>query len=840
MSLLDPNSVSGTPFRGGQEPLALQFGLNSEEYRRFCDLIQREPTKEELAVCGALWSEHCSYKSSRVHLKRFLTTGEAVWQGPGENAGIVGINSQYGIAFKMESHNHPSYIEPYQGAATGVGGILRDVFCMGAKPIANLNALRFGEGTWNAKLLNRCVHGIADYGNSMGVPTVTGDTGFNARYSKNILVNAFNAGIIHKDQIFRGVLDETQPKTPSSPSVAYSSKIKVMDPLAPHQLVLFPENRNLLLYFGSATGRDGVHGATMSSAEFSGAGESLKPTVQVGDPFAEKVLMEATFALIQQGLVIGLQDMGAAGLTSSSVEMAGRSGCGVVINLNQIPLRVGFMEAFEILLSESQERMLAAVTPDNVDAVKNVLESFNLPYAIVGQVNDTGCFTCVFQDKIVTHTPVDVLVDLPPKYEWPLQDRSEYLREHETLVNNAAESPQNVTDKLPLSVGLKLPQPNWVEDLHKPLGLFLDSHGFELSHWFGFPDVASKEKVTQMYCSTVQGNTVRATSSLYQASAGVVMLPAYAQEGTLSQGVAVAGGCEERWVEMDPLLGAAHSTLKVVREIASVGAKPLALTDCLNFGSPRNPAVMRQFSDSVDGINLVCENMKTPVVSGNVSLNNQTAGQPIPPTPMIGAVGKVENVFQVPASSLGKYTSPHSKESIPLYWVNGTDSTGKNPSGTLRQSYEIGLASWVWEGRNQWNVTAPDFEAEKKLWEFVRSALEKPGAPTSPKLCRVVGHGGVFTSAVKMALDSQAEIQWDSSFLDIHFRNLLAEGQSGVILGLPQDQSLKTVQAPGIVIVPIGTLRRRTTGADGSFWEHWSKAYKSGLGCYFDKTWEEA
>ena len=568
---------------------AIQFGLNEDELKKFCIQLGRMPSSEELAVCGALWSEHCSYKSSRVHLKRFHTEEPWVIQGPGENAGVVAINKNYGIAFKMESHNHPSYLEPYQGAATGVGGILRDVFCMGAYPIASLNCLRFGEGTWNARLIRDTVRGIGDYGNSVGVPTVTGDISFHHNYSKNILVNAFNAGIIHKDKIFRGILSEASEEQVSplkKKAELIIPKIKVTDEVTKEiNDVLFPDGENVLIYFGSATGREGVHGATMSSSEFSGGSATLKPTVQVGDPFAEKVLLEATLSLIEKKLTIGLQDMGAAGLTSSSVEMAGRSGCGVAIDLNKVPQRASNMQAWEILLSESQERMLCAVSPEKIEAVLNELEKFNISYAVVGKVNHTGLFTCIFDNKIVTATPVPILIEDIPRYEWPIQNREEYLSQHNVIKNETVEdSWHGESNSKKLSLSLNMQNKEAHNDILANINLenFIEKYPKLISKLYSHPTNASRSPVYHNYCSTVQGNTIAGCGSLQSAAAGVVRLPEYAQEqdatGNMTRtGVAIAGGCEERWVELNPFDGSALSALKVARKIIASGAVPLAI-----------------------------------------------------------------------------------------------------------------------------------------------------------------------------------------------------------------------------------------------------------------------
>ncbi|APJ03397.1 AIR synthase related protein [Silvanigrella aquatica] len=769
---------------------AKHFGLNEEELNKFCKQLGRLPSSEELAVCGALWSEHCSYKSSRVHLKRFHTEEPWVIQGPGENAGVIAINKDYGIAFKMESHNHPSYLEPYQGAATGVGGILRDVFCMGANPIVGLNCLRFGEGTWNASLLRDTVRGIGDYGNSVGVPTVSGDISFHHNYSKNILVNAFSAGIVHKDKIFKGILSEASEEEVSllkQKSAKIIPNIKVTTEVTKEiNETLFPENENVLIYFGSATGRDGVHGATMSSSEFSAAGATLKPTVQVGDPFAEKVLLEATLSLIEKKLTVGLQDMGAAGLTSSSVEMAGRSGCGVVIDLNKVPQRASNMQAWEILLSESQERMLCAVAPHNMTAVLSELEKFNISYAVIGKVNHTGLFTCVFDNKIVTATPVPILVEEAPRNEWPLQSREEYLNNHKILKNETAETAwHGEKDTHKPSLSLNILNQNAHKDILNNINLenFVEKYPKFISKLFSHPAHADRSPVYHNYCSTVQGNTVAGCGAMQSAAAGVVRLPQYAQEqdalgNSTRIGIAAAGGCEERWVELNPYEGSAASALKIARKVVATGAVPLAMTDCLNFGSPKSPEVMRQISDAVDGLNLIAKELHIPVVSGNVSLNNQTSGKPIPPTPMLGIVGRIDDIAKVPLDSLpNRYFENADKNSVVLYHVAY--------GGVFNHSsYEASQTAWLIGGENS-NCPIVNIKLEKELWRFILSSITK----FTPKMCFPIGHGGMLGSLVSSALKSQCNLEVTSQIWKTSTKELFAEGNMGFIVGFESQES---------------------------------------------------
>jgi phosphoribosylformylglycinamidine synthase len=810
-----------------------------------------------------------------------------VLQGPGENAGIYALNDNWGLAFKMESHNHPSYIEPYQGAATGVGGILRDIFCMGARPVASLNCLRFGSGEWNATLFKRVVEGIADYGNSVGVPTVCGDTQFHQLYSRNILVNAFTAGIVHRDRIFRGVLEEKvdsevhEPVTKPSSDIRAAAQTEDASQTSTCYIgaqlddglksVLFPTDGNMLVYFGSATGRDGVHGATMSSAEFSHGTEALKPTVQVGDPFAEKMILEATMALIDSGAMIGLQDMGAAGLTSSSAEMAGRSGCGVAIDLSAVPLRVasGSLAAWEILLSESQERMLCAVTPKNLERVLGILRTFDLPHSVIGRVNDTGRFVCVYDGTVCTDLAVDLLTDGAPVYELPLTDRKDYLDRWQRYTNDTPGSESNTersATKLALNIGLEPYLRNSAENLHHVLasgkaGLEPTGHGTGSGTGTGsatgtgllghlatayastikatllLPSFCGREPLYRHYCATVGGQTVLADGALFTGAAAVVRLPDETQnsdgerEDKGTPGIALAGGCWERWVMIDPYHGSAHSTAAVARKLIAVGAKPRAMTDCLNFGSPRDPDVMRQFSDSVDGINLVAKGLKIPVVSGNVSLNNQTDGRPIPPTPMIGIAGDHPDVstacmaYVSTAPRLRKQLSQGalSDNPIRLYAVVPSELS-------LHVSYSMSEPALIWGGENYGPVPAFDVALEGALWNAVesiqqavaaaaptdssvqgKSATKQPPASTL-LLCRPIGRGGLYLTALRTALQSWANFNPSDELLALTADGALGEGQAGFLLGLcgPKNhkeelQSLIGSKHP-LRLVDVGTL----------------------------------
>jgi phosphoribosylformylglycinamidine (FGAM) synthase-like enzyme len=802
---------------------AARLGLTAEEADRICSRLGRNPSREELAVCGALWSEHCSYKSSRPHLRRFHTKEDWVLQGPGENAGVYAINDHWAIAFKMESHNHPSYIEPYQGAATGVGGILRDVFCMGARPIASLNCLRFGEGNWNAHLLRRVVEGIADYGNSIGVPTVGGDTQFHLMYSQNILVNAFTAGLVHRERIFKGVLTD-QPPTRQTPWPTAGKMGHPIDPELEH--TLFPPEENVLIFFGSATGRDGVHGATMSSAEFSADSETLRPTVQVGDPFAEKVLLEATMALINSGMMVGLQDMGAAGLTSSSAEMAGRSGCGVAIDLSKVPLRAPGMQPWEILLSESQERMLCAVRPEHVSAVQALLDQFEIPHSCIGRVNGTGRFICVYRNAICVDLPCAMLTDEAPLYHWPLADRSDYLaRFHKVNASSSLTLAEPAPATAPPSEQVANDAP------HRELRLRLSGHRQQIAEQLDarlrsdkrtlaeiltpenisvirdtllLPAYCGRQPLFEHYCATVQGQTVAAAGALMESAAAVVRLPAHAQMSPgAAQGVAFAGGCHERWVEIDPLEGAAHSAAAVARKITATGGIPRAMTDCLNFGSPRDPFVMRQISDAIDGLNRVARDMRIPVVSGNVSLNNQTDGKAIPPTPMIAIAGDVDDVRTVIPSRF----TPGSRRSAP----RRAAICALVPKAIANHArYSLSETALLWGGSNEGPV--PPFDPS--LEQALTHGLQQLHTTHALLVARPIGRGGLFTTLCRLALESHCHWQASEKVLACPAHELFAEGQTGYLFATEHPLQIEgehlndfeRALPGGVQVIPCGLL----------------------------------
>jgi phosphoribosylformylglycinamidine synthase subunit PurL len=548
-----------------------QHGLTEDEYRRIVGHLGRDPNLVELGIFSAMWSEHCSYKSSRRFLKHLPTKGPRVLQGPGENAGVVDVGGGLAVAFKMESHNHPSYIEPYQGAATGVGGILRDVFTMGARPIASLNSLRFGRPSHakTARLLEGVVAGISGYGNCIGVPTVGGEVAFDESYDGNCLVNAFTLGLLKSNRIFRGTASGVG---------------------------------NPVIYIGARTGRDGIHGATMASAEFDEESESKRPTVQVGDPFLEKLLLEACLELFKTDCLVGIQDMGAAGLTSSSVEMASRAGSGLELDVDAVPRRESSMTPYEVMLSESQERMLLVAKKGREREVFEICDKWDLAHALVGRVTDTGKLIVKSGGKTVAELPIAPLTDEAPSYERPRR-RPVW---------------QDEAQKLDLGA---IPEPR---DLVSALKQVLAS-----------PNVASKEWVYRQYDHMVRiGTAVRPGSG----DAAVVRFT-----GQRDGGVALSVDCNSRYCYLEPRLGAAHAVAEAARNVSCVGGEPLAVSDCLNFGNPERPEILWQFEQACLGIADACTALATPVVSGNVSLYNETEGKGIFPTPTIAMVGLVED-----------------------------------------------------------------------------------------------------------------------------------------------------------------------------------------------------
>jgi phosphoribosylformylglycinamidine synthase len=686
-----------------------------------------------------MWSEHCSYKSSRVHLKRFPTTGPDVVVGPGENAGVVRLDGKLCVAFKMESHNHPSYIEPFQGAATGVGGILRDVFCMGARPIANLNCLRFGtkEHHKTPFLFKHVVAGIGFYGNCIGVPTVGGNISFNACYDGNCLVNAMTVGIVDEDKIFKG----------------FASGVG-----------------NLVVYVGSATGRDGVHGATMASDSFDSADESQRSAVQVGDPFTEKLLLEATLSALEEGLVVGLQDMGAAGLTSSSFEMAARAGNGIRLDLDKVPVRAKDLTAYELMLSESQERMLMVVSPDKWSKLEELLGKWDLSFAVIGEVTNTSRVEVYYKGVLEVDLPVGELSDKAPVYQRPI--------ERAGWTTTAKDFDEKALTKLKAADKVKL-----TEQLAKING--------------------SKEAIFRQFDYQVGTKTVL---SSVDGSAAVVWARSEIEHRNEHVGVAISTACNERYCFVDAKLGGAFAVLRAAREISAVGAKPLAVTDCLNFGNPEDPKVMAEFSDAVDGISLGCKELATPVISGNVSLYNETDGKSIYPTPMIGMVGRVDDVRKaVGATAKGEGF-------LGLIY----DKQGKfGFLGSLTsEMLGVGIEKAEWPVIH-WNA---EREANGLL-----QVLAKEGLITA---CRPVGDGGLISGILKVCQPVKlgADINLgDVTSSDDKDAILFGEGPCAYVIHCKDQAALQQIQklageTKELSVAKLGQVNRTGRLNFGDFW----------------------
>jgi phosphoribosylformylglycinamidine synthase len=557
-----------------------EHGITPEEYERIKASLGREPSLTELGIFSVMWSEHCSYKSSRVHLKRLPTRSKLVVQGPGENAGIIDIGDGWACAFKIESHNHPSFIEPFQGAATGVGGILRDIFTMGARPLAVMDSLRFGPVTQgkgadqstvhrNHSILEGVVSGIASYGNCFGVPNLGGETKFEPCYSQNPLVNAFALGLVRRDQIF------------------YAKAAGEGNPV---------------IYVGAKTGRDGIHGATMASEEFSEGSEQKRPNVQVGDPFLEKLLLEACLEAMQTGAVVGIQDMGAAGLTCSTCEMGARGGVGIEIELDRVPQRETGMNAYEIMLSESQERMLLVAESGREQEVLKVFEKWGLDAVIVGKVTSGSRLRVLEHGKLVADIPNTALTDDAPLYHRQMEPWSAPVSRTKPANAHFAAAGADLTDRL--------------------------------KRLLASPNICSKRWIFEQYDSMVQSNTVEGPG----ADAGLMRI----KESKRALAMALDGN--GRWCWLDPKLGAMHAVAESARNVSCTGATPVAATNCLNFGNPEKPPIMWQFAQVVDGLTEACTALETPITGGNVSLYNETLGEGIYPTPVIGIVGILEDI----------------------------------------------------------------------------------------------------------------------------------------------------------------------------------------------------
>jgi phosphoribosylformylglycinamidine synthase len=617
-------------------------GLTEEEYVKIKALMGREPNYLELSLFGVMWSEHCSYKNSKAQLRKFPVTGPQVVQGPGENAGVVRLDESASrklcAAFKMESHNHPSAVEPYQGAATGVGGIIRDIFAMGARPVASLDSLRFGElnelgkpRTRTKSLFGGVVAGVGGYGNCIGIPTVGGETVFHPSYQGNPLVNAMCVGLVDEDKIFKG----------QATGVG-----------------------NVVMVVGARTGRDGIKGASFASEELSDSDPDKRPNVQVGDPFMEKLLLEASLEVLEKGLVVGLQDLGAAGLTSSGAEMAGRAGSGLYIDLNKVPMRESGMEPWEIMLSESQERMLMVVEPSKTESVRAVFEKWDLTAAEIGEVTGDGCFTIKRGKEVLASVPAEFLTDKAPVNVRPYSEPAYF----KALKKADLSALKNYGD--------------WAGLLKKLLAS---------------PNIASKRWVYEQYDSTVGTNTVVRPGS----DAAVLRLP-----GT-KKGMALSVDCNSRYVYLDPWRGGAIAVAEAARNVAASGADPLAITNCLNFGNPEKPEIYWQFVQATDGMAAACEAFSTPVTGGNVSFYNEYDGRAIHPTPTIGMVGLLGDVED-------RLTSTFKSEGDLVVLA-----------GETLEELGASEAHFLLTGRDEGEVPVLDFGKEKALHAFLVEAAQK-------------------------------------------------------------------------------------------------------------------
>ena len=695
--------------------LAAEYGLKPDEYALILQRLNREPNPVELGVFSVMWSEHCSYKSSRRHLRKFPVTGPRVICGPGENAGVVDIGDGQACIFKMESHNHPSYIEPYQGAATGVGGIMRDVFTMGARPIALLNALRFGspEHPKTKRLVAGVVAGIGGYGNCVGVPTVGGETNFHTGYYGNIRVNAMCVGLADADKIF------------------YSAA---------------PAPGLPVVYFGSKTGRDGIHGATMASAEFDEDSDEKRPTVQVGDPFAEKLLIEATLELMATGAVAAIQDMGAAGLTSSSVEMAGKGAVGIELDLDKVPQREEGMSAYEMMLSESQERMLAILKPGREADGQRIFEKWGLDAATIGVTTDTGHIVLRHKGEVVCDLPLSPLSDDAPLYDRPWTEPPKRPRL----------SPADVAEPA--------------------------DYGQALIKLMSCPDMASKRWLWEQYDRHVMADTL--ADSATGADAGMVRV-----HGT-RKALAVTSDVTPRYDYADPYEGGKQAVAEAWRNLTAVGADPIAITDNLNFGNPERPEIMGQIVRAIDGMAEACAALDFPVVSGNVSLYNETNGQAIPPTPTVGAVGLLTDYAQ-----RADYRSMGDGDSLILI-------------GETRGELGASLYLRELQGREEGAPPPVDLAAERRHGDFVRGLIRDRTVRTVHDL----SDGGLAASAVEMALASGLGVRLQAPGGIAPHAWLFGEDQGRYLLAVPAASLgavLSRAQAAGVPARKVG-------GADGA------------------------
>ena len=673
--------------RDVNQALAREFGLSAEEYARVLAIMGRTPSITELGIFSVMWSEHCSYKSSRVWLKTLPTTAPWVIHGPGENAGVIDIGDGLAAVFKMESHNHPSFIEPYQGAATGVGGILRDVFTMGARPIANLNALRFGDPAdpRTKRVVDGVVRGIGGYGNCVGVPTVGGEVNFHPSYNGNPLVNAMTVGIAPRDRIF------------------LSAAAGIGNPV---------------VYVGSKTGRDGIHGATMASAEFGEDSESKRPTVQVGDPFTEKLLIEACLELMATDAIVAIQDMGAAGLTSSSVEMAGKGGVGIELDLDRLPQRETGMSAYEMMLSESQERMLMVLRPDREDLARGIFAKWELDFAVIGRLTGTGHIVVRHGGETVADIALDPLAEQAPLYHRPVEHA---------------------------------PAPAALGEVVDPVGI-----APALLRLMACPDLCSRAWVWDQYDSTIGGQTVKRPGA---ADAAIVRL-----EGS-SRALAITTDCTPRYCLADPVSGGAQAVAEAWRNLTATGARPLAITDNMNFGNPEHPVVMGQFAGCISGMAAACRALDFPVVSGNVSLYNSTDGADIPPTPAIGGVGVLDDASKAAGIAL---------------------SPGLHVLLVGQGGSWLGQSLWLREiaGREDGPPPPVDLVAERAHGDVVRRLI----GDGVVRACHDVSDGGLLVAIAEMALAGHTGVA------------LTASGDAGFWFGEDQARYVIAVEDPAPVL----------------------------------------
>lgn len=699
-----------------------EHGLTSEEYDIIVDRLGRAPNINELGIFSVMWSEHCSYKSSRVWLAKLPTKGPQVIQGPGENAGVVDIGDGDAAVFKMESHNHPSFIEPYQGAATGVGGIMRDVFTMGARPVANMNALRFGspDHPKTHHLISGVVAGIGGYGNCMGVPTVGGEVNFHESYNGNILVNAMTVGLARTDKIF------------------YSAAKGVGNPV---------------VYVGSKTGRDGIHGATMASAEFDDDSEEKRPTVQVGDPFTEKLLLEACLELMAGDAIIAIQDMGAAGLTSSSVEMADKGGVGIHLNLDEVPQREEDMTPYEMMLSESQERMLMILKPGREEDARAIFVKWGLDFEVIGKTTDTGRMVLEHGGEIVCDIPVAPLADDAPKYERPWE-------------------------KTPPSPRLTS------EEVSAPCGTF-DA----MKKLIACPDIASRRWVWEQYDYTVMGDTAQIPGG----DAGVVRVHGK------DKALAISTDVTPRYCKADPVEGGRQAVAETWRNITATGGKPLAITDCMNFGNPERPEIMGQFAGCIEGMAEACTALDYPVVSGNVSLYNETNGVGILPTPAIGGIGLIPHVNQMA-------TLAFKEEGDVILLVGET-------TGDLGQSLYLREIA----GREEGAPPKVDLSAERRNGDFVRDQIHG-GKVTA---CHDLADGGLAIALTEMAMAGckGAKVEKPETIATVEHGFYFGEDQARYIITCKAsdvDEITSAASAANVAIATLGTVGGSAINLDGT------------------------